>query len=123
MDRTKLATTQTVTKVLMHPEYSSSTIDNDVCILTLTNTVSEVAGDVQLIKVCDASAPSGTNVLLSGWGKTSGSTSTLPTILQKVNMEILSAADCAPKWSDVNPITAQMICAQNKAASGCNVIK
>lgn len=105
----------------MHPQYSSSTIDNDVCILRLADTVGVISGKVELIKVCDASPATGTSVQLTGWGKTSGSTNTLPSLLQLVNMDILSAVECNAKWSDVNPVTAQMICATNPTASGCNV--
>lgn len=120
VDRTKLATSNQVTQVIMHPGYSSSTIDNDVCVLRVANPVSTIAGNVELISVCDASPPTGTTVQLTGWGKTSGSTSTLPTILQIVSMSILSASECNGKWGDVNPVTNQMICATNPTASGCN---
>jgi trypsin len=119
VDRTKLGTTNPVSKVTMHPQYSSSTIDNDYCVLTLTNTVSP-SSTVALIEIADKSPASGEKAQLTGWGKTSGSTNTLPTQLQFVEMDILSADDCKPKWSDVNAITSNMICAQHKSASGCN---
>lgn len=119
VDRTKLGTTNPLTKVTMHPSYSSSTIDNDYCVLTLTNAVSP-SNNVQIIGIADKSPATGEKAQLTGWGKTSGSTSALPTLLQYAEFDILSSSDCAKLWSDVNPVTKNMICATNKAASGCN---
>ena len=120
VDRTNLATTNPVSQVIMHPSYSSSTIDSDYCVLILANAVN-IGGNVQLISIASSAPATGATALLTGWGKTSGSTSTLPTQLQKVNMNILSSAECNALWSDVNPVTRTMICATNPAASGCNV--
>jgi trypsin len=119
LDRTALAITSAVSQVIMHPNWNSATIDSDYCILRLASAVSPGA-NVQLISVATSRPADGTQALLTGWGKTSGSTSTLPTKLQRVNMAILNQSGCNAKWGDVNPVTSTMICAQNPAASGCN---
>ena len=116
LDRTKLATTNTVTKVLISPEWNTNTIDSDYCILTLANSVQET-DNVKLIPIADQSPATGAQAMVSGWGRTSYYTMILPYVLQYIPMSIVSATDCNPKWSDVNPITKTMICAQNDAAT------
>jgi len=119
LDRTKLANTRKVTKITMHPSYSSSTIDNDYCVLALDADANEET-NVKYIKLAQSSPPTGTKADLTGWGRTSGSGGALPTALMHAQFDILSASECNTKWGDVNPVTKNMICAQNKAASGCN---
>lgn len=119
LDRTKLATTNQVTEVIKHPNWNTNTIDSDYCILRLANAVVE-SDTVKIIKIAPSSPASGTEAHLTGWGLTQGSSSTLPTLLQYTPMAILSSEECNAKWSDVNPVTRSMICAQNPKASGCN---
>jgi len=117
--RTTLPVTNAVTAITKHPNWNTNTIDADWCLLTLANAV--VTSDaVQIIPIADTPPASGTTCHLTGWGRTSGSSSTLPTALQYTSMSILSAADCHLKWGDVNAVTSNMICAQSATSSGCN---
>jgi trypsin len=119
LDRTKLAQQINVAAVEKHGQYSSSTIDYDYCLLKLAKAATTGNG-VSTIPLATVSPADGAAAQLTGWGKTSGSTSALPTALQYADFTIVSQSRCNGKWSDVNTVTPRMICAENKAASGCN---
>ncbi|CAG2118213.1 unnamed protein product, partial [Medioppia subpectinata] len=108
-----------VSKILGHPQYNGNTIDYDYCLLKLASPAAESDG-VQFATLASSSPADGANALLTGWGKTSGSSSALPTALQAANFAIVSQAKCHTLWSDVNTVTPRMICAAHQSASGCN---
>jgi len=119
LDRTKLGQTRAVSQVLKNPSYSSSTIDYDYCLLKLASPASESA-TVKFIALATSSPANGASAQLTGWGKTAGSSSTLPTALQYAEFSIVSQSNCNSLWGDVNTVTPRMICASNSKASGCN---
>jgi len=119
LDRTKLAFESAVSTKLGHPQYSSSTIDYDYCLLKLATPAAE-SNSVKFAQLATSSPADGSDAQLTGWGKTSGSSSALPTALQYATFKIVSQPKCNDLWQDVNPVTPRMICASNAAASGCN---
>lgn len=60
---------RTVTRIIRHPDYDTSTFDNDICLLQLSSTVDFTNF---IVPVCLAASGStfdaGTNVWVTGWG-------------------------------------------------------
>ncbi|XP_054152606.1 transmembrane protease serine 9-like [Oppia nitens] len=120
LDRTKLKVTNKVTKVAQHDQYNGNTIDYDYCVLTLENPIVQ-STTVSTIELVSTPPQHGSPAHLTGWGKISGSTSSLPVQLQYTPMAIVSREECNKIWEPAGQtVTARMICASNRAASGCN---
>ncbi|XP_076853105.1 serine protease 33-like [Brachyhypopomus gauderio] len=99
-----------VSSVNIHPDYNSSTNDNDIALLQLTPSVTF---NDYVMPVCLAaegsSFPSDTYVWVTGWGDTaSGETLPYPQTLQQVQVPIVSNGDCANSYSS---LTLNMMCA------------
>jgi len=121
-NRTDLKTTIQVTKVTKHPNWASSTQDSDVAILSLHTAVTDEDGNPLSTygQLATSSASTGTEVSISGWGKTHGSDNQLPEQQQVTTMQALEAGACNARWSDINPITRNMACAESASDSFCN---
>ena len=120
LDRTKLQYSTGLNEIKIHPDWNPNNIDYDFCILKLNSTVQE-GKNVKIISIADSTPPTGTQVHLTGWGKTFGILPYLPNHLQYISMKALSAPECNNKWKDVNQVTSRMLCATSKFGSGCNV--
>ncbi|XP_046635315.1 trypsin-1-like [Daphnia pulicaria] len=94
-----------------HVSYSSRTQENDICLLELSSPLSlnSVVGVVR-IPAQGAQTAVGTNCVVSGWGTTSSGGSTIPDILRKVTVPIVSDDTCRGSYG-TNAITDSMICA------------
>ncbi|CAG2174586.1 unnamed protein product, partial [Oppiella nova] len=55
----------------------------------------------------------------TGWGRTQGGASTLPTDLQYQRLSIVAAPDCNARYGTVQEVTARMVCTEHKTASVC----
>ena len=104
----------------MNPNYNPFTLDHDVCLLRLNNTVI-TSRNVEIVEIADKSPPTGTIARVTGWGQTSGRNRSLPKHLQAAFMNIMSSTECNQLWKDYLPVTQNMICGTNSKASGCNV--
>ncbi|ODM93294.1 Trypsin-2 [Orchesella cincta] len=100
-----------VDKIIMHPQYSRRTIDNDIALLKLAKPVTL---DNVIIPVClpannDHSFENFT-ATAAGWGATkeSGSTSN---ILRKVDVPVISNEVCNTQTKYKGKITDNMLCA------------
>ncbi|CAG2171274.1 unnamed protein product [Oppiella nova] len=120
LGRTSLKQSSTISKVDIHANWNSQTIDWDYCVLTLTNNIVK-SSTVSTIDLVQTAPAHNSPAHLTGWGKTSGSTNTLPEKLQYTPMNIVSQVECNKIWQPAGQtVTARMICAANAKASGCN---
>ncbi|XP_029582936.1 transmembrane protease serine 9 [Salmo trutta] len=100
----------TVTQIICHPNYISSTSDNDMCLLKLSSSVTFTN---YIRPVCLAAQGSsfyaGTTSWVTGWG-TLNSGGSLPQILQEVDVPVVGNRQCNCNYG-VGSITDNMICA------------
>lgn len=96
-------------KVIAHEKYNSGTLDNDYALIQLDQNSSykPVALNESEIVVNDETIMS----ITAGWGATKESSYTLPNILQKVSVPLVSTEACNAKESYDGGITDNMICA------------
>merc|ERR1719414_1595132 len=110
--------THLVSKVTMHPDYSSSTVANDACVLTLAESVTDSnAGTVSL--ATSGSFSDGDMFEVSGWGTTSegGDTSTS---LRMVSVPYVDDATCDSAYGIYGGIVADvMLCAGEAGKDSC----
>ncbi|XP_007522363.1 serine protease 1 [Erinaceus europaeus] len=94
-------------KVIRHPKYSASTIDNDIMLIKL-NTPATLSARVSAISLPRSCAAAGTQCLISGWGNTMSNGYNYPELLQCLNAPILSDSVCRNAYP--GEITNNMIC-------------
>merc|ERR1712215_436415 len=100
-----------VSKVMLHEDYDSWTIENDICLLELESQAdfsSSVIGSISLPSSMEE-YPAGTDCTVSGWGTTSEGGS-LGKTLMKVTVPVVSDDDCRDAYG-VSEIADSMICA------------
>uniref|UniRef100_A0A8C7WUC4 Zgc:100868 n=1 Tax=Oryzias sinensis TaxID=183150 RepID=A0A8C7WUC4_9TELE len=103
---------QTVTTVIVHPNYNSNTNDNDIALLQLS---SPVTFNNYITPVCLASTNStfysGVNTWVTGWGNIgSGVSLPAPQTLQEVQVPIVGNRQCKCSYG-AGSITDNMVCA------------
>jgi len=99
-----------VKRVVLHEDYDSWTINNDICLLELDGTVTMGSHVGAISFPSDGEEyDAGTMCTVTGWGTTSEGGS-LGKILQKVDVPIVSDADCRGSYGE-NDIADSMICA------------
>ncbi|XP_022055650.1 trypsin-2-like [Acanthochromis polyacanthus] len=101
---------RTLSRVIRHENYSSTTNDNDIALLQLSSSVEFN----NFIRPCCLAAdgsvfPGGTSCWVTGWGDIrSGVSLPSPQRLQEVNVPIVTNSDCSNSYGG---ITDNMICA------------
>jgi len=100
-----------VSRVNLHPQYDSWTINNDICILDLEESADLSSSNIGTIGLpYDGEEYSaGTMCTVSGWGTTSEGGS-LASVLMKVDVPVVSDDDCRDSYGQ-NDIADSMICA------------
>jgi secreted trypsin-like serine protease len=124
-DRSNTAgtTTANIASYRMHEQYNNgqATYANDIAILTFSTNINTVAG-----RIAYATLPANNNnnfagqtCVITGWGRTSSS-NTLPNVLQKASITILTTAQCQQQGS--SGVWANHICIRdnNNQAGACN---
>lgn len=102
----------TVSQIIKHPSYNSSTSDNDITLLKLSRSATAVSRFAALPTVdqMNTNGAPGQNVTTMGWGAlTEGGSS--PTRLREVTVPVVSNATCNAAASYNGTITGNMICA------------
>ncbi|XP_024278414.2 transmembrane protease serine 9 isoform X1 [Oncorhynchus tshawytscha] len=101
---------RTVTQIICHPNYISSTSDNDICLLKLSSSVTFTN---YIRPVCLAAQGSsfyaGTTSWVTGWG-TLSSGGSQPQVLQEVDVPVVGNRQCNCNYG-AGSITDNMICA------------
>lgn len=104
--------TRNVREIIMHPNYDSNTISNDICLLHLSESL--VWNDwVQPLGLPEQGqeTDAGTMCTVTGWGTTNENGGFLPNKLHKVDVPVVSDEDCNVSYEGTNPILDSMICA------------
>ncbi|KAK2832951.1 hypothetical protein Q5P01_016840 [Channa striata] len=103
--------TRAVMKVTIHPSYSSTTKDNDICLLQLS---SPVTFSSYIQPVCLAASGStffnGTDSWVTGWGTLSSGSDTISQTLMEVEVPVVGNRQCNCNYG-VGSITDNMMCA------------
>lgn len=103
--------TFTAKKIIPHPQFSRDTLDYDYALIQLSGDSKFRTIDLNKIEI---DIPTGNDKYLvwtSGWGTTSEGSYTLPNILQKVEVPLVSKNDCNAPDVYNGSITDRMICA------------
>uniref|UniRef100_A0A671LTD5 Acrosin n=1 Tax=Sinocyclocheilus anshuiensis TaxID=1608454 RepID=A0A671LTD5_9TELE len=101
---------RTVTRLITHPSYSTTTQNNDIALLQLSSSVTFTD---YIRPVCLAAAGSvfggGTKSWITGWGKLKFADTQIPNILQEVQIPIVNNSVCNKAYGGI--ITSNMLCA------------
>merc|ERR1712117_960095 len=100
-----------VAKVMLHEQYDSWTITNDICLLELESSAdfSSSVIDKIMLPSDGEEYTAGTTCTVSGWGTTSEGGS-LAKVLMKVDVPVVSDDDCRGSYGQ-DEIADSMICA------------
>jgi trypsin len=103
----KVGTTANVTKIWVHPSYTTATAGYDVAVLTLDRNISSAT--LPLATPADTALyAAGNSALILGWGTTSSGGSASRYLL-KANVPLTSDATCKTAYSQYS--NSSMICA------------
>nr|AAK48894.1 CUB-serine protease [Panulirus argus] len=107
-----------VVQIISHPDYDSSTVDNDMALLRLGEALEFTR---EVAPVCLPSNPTedyaGVTATVTGWGATTEGGS-MSVTLQEVDVPVLTTAACSSWYSS---LTANMMCAgfSNEGKDSC----
>lgn len=112
-----------ISEVVVHPGYNSLTLENDIALLQIAGPINYPnATPIKLISPYDvASGATDPGVMswVTGWGLTSVTPEILPSVLQKVQLPIVSNAQASAVWSTI-PSTDIMAGYLNGNKDACN---
>merc|ERR1712018_777515 len=112
-------TTHMVSKVSMHPSYDSSTVANDACVLTLSESFTDSNAGTVSLPFGPINPSAGDMFEVSGWGTTSegGDTSDQ---LRMVSVPYVDDASCDNSYGNIGGIVSDvMICAGEAGKDSC----
>jgi trypsin len=104
-----------VDKIVMHENYTSTTIANDISLLRLATPL-KFNVNVSAIALPEQGQASSGNSLVTGWGTLSAGGDT-PDVLQKVTIPVITDAECRDQYGN-NQILDSMICAGKPGVGG-----
>lgn len=100
-----------VSQIVVHPSYSSSTTNNDIALWHLSTALAESSTIGYATLPAQGSDPAaGTITTTAGWGLTSENGSTLPASLRRVDVPVISRAECRQQYG-TSAVTDNMFCA------------
>ncbi|XP_036669508.2 trypsin delta-like [Drosophila suzukii] len=102
-----------------HEGYNANTMVNDIAIIRLSTALS-FSSTIKAIGLASSNPANGAAASVSGWGTQSYGSSSLPSQLQYVNVNIVSQASCASSsYGYGNEIRSTMICAASSGKDAC----
>ena len=108
-----------VAEIINHPDYDSSTIDNDYAILRLAKPVSFTKEVSPACLPDNMEAPyTFYKATVTGWG-TLSSGGNQPTVLHEVEVTVESNLRCDGPYGSIGRITKNMICAADSGKDSC----
>lgn len=115
--------TYAVNKVIVHEGFDDVTLLNDIALLRLTDTINFAnATPINLIGSDDVAVGAilpGVLSWVSGWGLTSVSPQVIPTVLQKVQLPLITNQQASSVWNSI-PATDLMAGFLNGNKDACN---
>lgn len=97
-------------KIVAHPKYNSTTTDYDFALIQLSSNSKYTPVKINIDEIDIPEKDAGEIIsTTAGWGTTSEGASTLPKMLQKVDVPLVTHNACDKAYS--NKITDRMICA------------
>jgi trypsin len=114
----KTAVSRNVSSRIVHPNFKSSTFENDIALLKLSQAVNNVAtaplntdyGFPSVIPLADANSSVTPNTRIAGWGTTSEKGEPVDT-LREAAIPALTNASCATVFQGYLPVYDNEICA------------
>ena len=100
-DRTRLPREPGVSAVLMYPGYNPETLSGDVGLLKLATPVMESNG-VRFVPLAASDPAPGTQMTVTGWGRTSSTSTRLPRQLQLLQESADTTAGCTAEYGGLN---------------------
>uniref|UniRef100_A0A6E8V9W6 Peptidase S1 domain-containing protein n=2 Tax=gambiae species complex TaxID=44542 RepID=A0A6E8V9W6_ANOCL len=106
------------TRIIIHPMYAPSTMDNDVAVIRVnTHFSGPNTGYIGLVPL-GYEPMAGVRAIVTGWGRQSEGAKQSMT-LAGVEIPIVDKAECMDQWSGVL-VSPQMICAGELGKDSCN---
>jgi secreted trypsin-like serine protease len=116
--------TYSVSEAIVNEGFDSETLLNDVALLRLTDTINFAnATPIKLVTTADAAQGAvdpGVMSWVTGWGYTHVNPNVLPSVLQKVQLPIISIAQASTVWGNTIPATDLMAGYLNGNKDACN---
>ncbi|KAH8384707.1 hypothetical protein KR093_005657, partial [Drosophila rubida] len=102
-----------------HEGYNANTMVNDIAVVRLSSALS-FGSTIKSIGLASSNPANGASASVSGWGTLSSGSSSIPTQLQYVNVNIVSQARCASSaYGYGSQIKSTMICAAASGKDSC----
>ncbi|XP_060810685.1 chymotrypsin-2 [Amyelois transitella] len=103
-------------KIIIHKDYDSNLIVNDVSVIKVTKDI-EFNSKVRPIKLPERDTDEGAPLLLSGWGRVSYP-GYLPDRLQVINLTAVSTSQCRDIFVGINEVFDSQICSLTRSGEG-----
>ncbi|XP_017027614.1 trypsin alpha [Drosophila kikkawai] len=102
-----------------HEGYNANTMVNDIAVIRLSSSLS-LSSNIKAIGLASSAPANGAAASVSGWGTTSYGSSSIPSTLQYVNVNIVSQSACASStYGYGSEIKSTMICAASSGKDAC----
>ncbi|KAH8384885.1 hypothetical protein KR093_011387, partial [Drosophila rubida] len=102
-----------------HEGYNANTMVNDIAVIRLSSSLS-FGSTIKSIGLASSNPANGASASVSGWGTQSSGSSSIPSQLQYVNVNIVSQSQCASStYGYGSQIKSTMICAYASGKDSC----